>query len=1043
MNPDFSFSGCLPLEEIKKDHAVEKEGEINIDFSKIKQKVKNLFKTKEKSVVEHKKSGEDELSVDFSKVTSSFKKNAKWIIPLACILIAIIISVYLRTMPLRMSVTNDWAENTVYNYYRNGISNQIAQQYPNLPVANQAALVEKEWTKFLGENKDRISNDLAQVSEQYKSQFKDDSGTLYLLGIDPWYFYQKTKYVVENGFPGNEIKDGEPRDSYRLAPLGTTGGWEGWPFHYWFGALLHKLINLFSTIPLMSTFFLIGVIFSALAVIPAFFIGKRITGNNIGGFFTALLLAVSAFFVQRTTGESSDTDVYVVFFPLLIIWLFLEAFEAKEFKKKILWIFLAGISTALFSWAWSGWWYVFDFILGTIGIYLIYQLIQNHKTIKETVKSSSFIHSIYLGVAYFMTTWIITSLLFSPKLVFEGLIGPFGFTQLKAVAVSSLWPNIFTTVAELNVAPLSQVIEQIGGRLLFSLALVGIVLAFLRKDKERKRDIKSSTLLIIWFIASLYATTKGMRFILQATPVFAISFGAFLGITWYYISRWVSKELKIPKFTTQVIVFILLALLLIQPVKAGYYQAYNSVSSMNDGWYNTLNKINLEAPKDSIITSWWDFGYWFRAIANRPVTFDGGTQVGWGAHWVGRSLLTSNEEETAGILMMLNCGQNNAFDELDKLFNDTPREIEILHKILLQDKNGAIETLKREGLTPEQISGIIKYLHCEAPTGYYITSDDMVGKGGVWGHFGSWDFKNAEMWQAVNGLSRPQAIEILKNKYRLSENEADQAQLQIQNTPADQFVAPWPGYVTGLNTCQKDSPNEISCNVQTQQGNLILNINLENYDATIKSSNNEVISPASLIYADKENVKEKKFSGNTLPLSAVLVPQDVTGENYALLLADPLLAFSTFTKLYFFEGHGTKCFSLFDKAQPFTGGKIFTWKVDYECKQNNKVFFPKKEEVNAAHILISTQSRADEEALQLANEIKSNLTTANFAEMAQKYSEDPGSAAKSGDLGWFGKGVMIPEFEKVAFEQEKGKISNPVKSQFGYHIIYTKEKRTS
>jgi dolichyl-diphosphooligosaccharide--protein glycosyltransferase len=1029
-------------EELKKESTT--DDELNIDFSAIKNKLAGWFKSETKlehhdSHSEHKsssKGGGDELSLDFVSITSFWKKHQKWLIPVACILIAMIISIYFRTMPQRMPITDDWAQNTVYNFYQNNIVTQINQQYPNLPQQNKNVLIEKEFAKFKEQNKAQMDNDIKQFSQQYKEQFKDENGTLYLLGIDPWHFYRQTYYILQNGYPGNELEGGVPWDSYRLAPTGVGGGWD---FHVLAGATLYQIMNLFGSYPLMFTFFFIGTIFSALAVIPAFFIGRRITGNNVGGFFTALLIAVSSFFVQRTTGESSDTDVYVVFFPLLITWLFLEAFEAKELKKKLGWVAGAGAATGLFSFAWTGWWYVFDFILATVGVYIIYLLAKDYHKITETIKSKGFLDQIYFFGGYAILSGIFVSLFMGFSTFYNGFLGPLGFMQMKAVAVTSLWPNIMTTVAELNVAPMSQVIEMLGGKLLFALALVGVLLSFLKKDAEGKFDVKIPIFLTLWFIASLYATTRGVRFTLQATPVFAIAFGAFLGFTWHYASQWITKELKMEKHVTQIVIFILLGILLIQPIQAGYAQAYGSVSSMNDGWYNTLTKIKNEAPQNIIITSWWDFGYWFRAIADRPVTFDGGTQVGWGAHWVGRSLLTSDEEETAGIVMMLNCGQNSAFDELDKIFNDTPKEIAILHKILLEDKEGAIKVLNKEGLTPEQIATVIKYLHCDAPTDYYITSDDMVGKAGVWGHFGSWDFNKASMYQETKNLARDTAVQVLTNKWNLSSSQADQVYYDIQNTPADQYVAGWPSYISGLNACQEVGNNTLSCGVNTQQGTVLIQVELSNYTATVKTNDKGGVYPNSLVYADKEGVKEKKFTGNLIGFSAILIP---LGNNYVMMLSDPTLANSVFTKLFFFDGHGMKCFKKFDEAKPFTGGKIVTWIVDYDCKQSNKLFFLPKEEVDAAHILIMVnEKRTDAEALQLAEEIKSNLTTANFADYAKKYSDDPGSAANGGGLGWFGKGMMVPEFEKAAFELKAGEISEPVKTQFGYHLIWVKEKR--
>lgn len=90
-------------------------------------------------------------------------------------------------------------------------------------------------------------------------------------------------------------------------------------------------------------------------------------------------------------------------------------------------------------------------------------------------------------------------------------------------------------------------------------------------------------------------------------------------------------------------------------------------------------------------------------------------------------------------------------------------------------------------------------------------------------------------------------------------------------------------------------------------------------------------------------------------------------------------------------------------------------------------------ELNARHILV-----ADAET---AATVKEELDGgADFAELAQEYSSD-GSAAEGGDLGWFGVGAMVPEFEQAAYDLEVDEISEPVQSQFGFHIIQVTEKR--
>ena len=108
--------------------------------------------------------------------------------------------------------------------------------------------------------------------------------------------------------------------------------------------------------------------------------------------------------------------------------------------------------------------------------------------------------------------------------------------------------------------------------------------------------------------------------------------------------------------------------------------------------------------------------------------------------------------------------------------------------------------------------------------------------------------------------------------------------------------------------------------------------------------------------------------------------------------------------------------------------------------------FKKDESVKASHILISIQGITDEAEIAKkkadAEAIRAQLVEAkgeNFAELATAHSDCP-SKARGGDLGDFGRGQMVPEFEKAAFSQEIGAVGEMVETQFGYHIIQVTEK---
>ncbi|MBY0600286.1 peptidylprolyl isomerase PrsA [Bacillus bingmayongensis] len=93
-----------------------------------------------------------------------------------------------------------------------------------------------------------------------------------------------------------------------------------------------------------------------------------------------------------------------------------------------------------------------------------------------------------------------------------------------------------------------------------------------------------------------------------------------------------------------------------------------------------------------------------------------------------------------------------------------------------------------------------------------------------------------------------------------------------------------------------------------------------------------------------------------------------------------------------------------------------------------------KPEIKASHILVNDE--------KTANDIKKQLDEgASFEELAKQHSEDPGSKENGGDLGYFGPGKMVSEFEEAAYKLNVGEISKPIKSSHGYHIIKLTDKK--
>ena len=123
--------------------------------------------------------------------------------------------------------------------------------------------------------------------------------------------------------------------------------------------------------------------------------------------------------------------------------------------------------------------------------------------------------------------------------------------------------------------------------------------------------------------------------------------------------------------------------------------------------------------------------------------------------------------------------------------------------------------------------------------------------------------------------------------------------------------------------------------------------------------------------------------------------------------------------------------------------KVTVPPADIEREYNNNLEqYSTPEQVRASHILLKTEGKDDAAVKAKAEELlKQARSGADFAELARKNSEDEASAKNGGDLDYFGKGRMVPEFDAAVFAMQPGQISDLVKTQYGYHIIKLVDKK--
>ncbi len=841
-----------------------------------------------------------ELKFNSKKVKEFWKKYYLTLVIL--LLIPMFLAGFFRAYTYDLPITDDWAEQTIMDNIQSQIGNNILQQYPDIDQQTYNNLVSQQTNLYVKENSNQINQQIEILSNQIKSNFQDDSGQTYLLAIDPYHYYRQAQNVLENGHVGDEIRDGESYDNHMIAPNGRIVKNS---LHPYIGATIHRISSIFGNNSLMSSVFIIPLIFGILSVIPAFFITRKVAGN-IGGVMAATLLAISPIFLGRTPAGFSDTDVYNIFFPLTISWLFLESFvlTQKEKKKKIILSSLAGFTTGIFAFAWIGWWYIFDFIIASIGLYILYLLIKYKKKFYKSLKTKN---ALTTAIPYIISSSIFVGIFAGFSKFINTIQGPIDIAFIKRAAHSSLWPNVYTTVAELGDTNLTNAIQSLGGNLLLLLGIIGIATFFIKKNKKQF-DIKYGIFLTIWLIGTLYSATKGLRFSMFAAPVLSIALGIFIGKSYKYLSEKLAPLLELNKKFVKIVLIILLVILLISPIRMADNTAKNEVPQMNDAWHNTLTKIKEETPENAIINSWWDFGHWFKAIADRAVTFDGASQNNPQAHWIGKVLLTDNEEEAVAILRMLDCGANNAYELLLEETNNPLLTKQVLDEILLLNENQARNKLNEHVENPDEI---LNKIFCNPPENYFITSEDMVSKSGVWAHFGSWNFEKSLAYNTIKSNTKNNAIQILQDDSGYSQEEAESTYRQLNGLTereANVWIAPYPSYMDS-GRCQ-DQNNTIVCTngvviegnkayVTTNEGQ----IPVKYYrDDSRMYTNEEGIGDIAIIYMEESS-------------SSILLHPDLLG--------------SMFTELFFYQGKNLEHFELFDHQKGFNDFDIYTWKVKW------------------------------------------------------------------------------------------------------------------
>ena len=313
--------------------------------------------------------------------------------------------------------------------------------------------------------------------------------------------------------------------------------------------------------------------------------------------------------------------------------------------------------------------------------------------------------------------------------------------------------------------------------------------------QNKRLIILYSCLFLVWTLITILAVTRGSRFITTIVLPFGLMTGIFIGFATDYIKNKLNNDnwltvivilcaalaaypltqinltyglvllvafmaiglvsihvLKPNKSADNTsipvkkyIAIALIVLALVSPTVCGAYITANQVvPGTNDAMWNSMTWINQNTENNTVITSWWDFGYLFEIAADRQVTFDGGSQSGDRAFWLGQAMTTSDLQYSAGIFRMLDSSGTKPQQDLYNVTGDYGKTTEILKEILPMTAKNASDTLvNKYHLTNEQAQEVVNGTHPANPRPVtFVASSDMLQKAGWWSYFGDWNFTN-------------------------------------------------------------------------------------------------------------------------------------------------------------------------------------------------------------------------------------------------------------------------------------------------------------
>ena len=822
------------------------------------------------------------------------KKNVILFISLGLVLF---INLYFRLFPAYFPRFKAEAANSAESRIYKEIAGVVDRAFPRFSPLVKEQLVRTYIADYKKKNANAIKKEIDSGYKKLKSRFQDKSGQTFLMELDCWNWARYVENVLLLGYPGDRKEHGKSLDMLMLVPTGFRIGWN--QFLYYISAFLYKVFCIFKPVPLFAFLFYLPLLFLTIFIVALFLFCYR--WGVITAIIACIFVGLCPIFISRSCAGWFDNDILILLLPLLIVWAYLKAGEARHLRGKILWLFLSSFLIGLFCFTWEYWWFIFLIVI----IYEVYSLLNAWLIFKlaRQDREMQLFRQHLVSLFFFFFFSICWVLLFCGTEPLAAFFSQFkGALLLNKAVIDSIWPNVLSTVAELRKSDFNSFAYQAGGPVLLIMSFFSILALYLRSLRQahyKGFSAEAIKILVFWFICMFFACLHGVRFEVFLVLPLGICLGWQANDIYGYFAQ---KKKRLLMLISAVAIIIMINTV----SKNAFYTAYNITPMIDDTWYKTLTFIRQATPAQAVINSWWDFGNWFKVIARRRVIFDGYVQDIPQAYWMAHVLVSDNEREALCILRMLNNGGNRAFEIINDNIKDPFKAVILLKKVIASDAQSA-KVILHKTFGPKDADELIRIIFSKPPKAYFVVDPRMQSTIPTISFLGNWDFLKVYVTRNLYKESKDKVVAGLVELGVKKEDAQNLYQEAAMVHPAD-----FDGWVSKqlrlyVNLMKGEKKNELVL----FDGQIVYNIKDNSvYFFSQRDRINKI--PKSLFLLNKGALKEIACLNSDSPVS-VLIFKD--NDQYEALLLPDELARSLFVRLYFLNGAGLKHFRPFIDAE--------------------------------------------------------------------------------------------------------------------------------